>query len=63
MVATDAVTGDGTFRVIKGNLKVGGTIGRTVVPNVTGSRSDGAALADLLTELASMGLITDNSTA
>ena len=32
-------------------------------PTVTGSRSGNAALADLLTELDNMGLITDSSTA
>ncbi|MFE7547113.1 hypothetical protein [Streptomyces gardneri] len=30
-------------------------------PSVTGSRSDGTALANLLAELATMGLITDNT--
>ena len=32
-------------------------------PTVTGARDDGTALADLLTELATLGLITDSSTA
>jgi hypothetical protein len=32
-------------------------------PTVTGSRTDGTALADLLTELATLGLITDSSSA
>ena len=31
-------------------------------PNVTGSRASGAALASLLTQLAALGLITDNTT-
>ena len=32
-------------------------------PTVTGARDDGTALADLLTELATLGLLTDSSTA
>jgi hypothetical protein len=32
-------------------------------PTVSGSRASGAALADLLTKLATMGLIVDGSTA
>ena len=32
-------------------------------PTVTGSRAGNAALADLLTELATLGLITDSSSA
>ena len=34
-----------------------------VKPTVTGARDDGTALADLLTELATLGLLTDSSTA
>lgn len=34
-----------------------------VKPTITGTRADTAALADLLTELATLGLITDSSTA
>ena len=34
-----------------------------IKPTVTGARDDGTALADLLTELATLGLITDSSTA
>ncbi len=32
-------------------------------PTVTGARDDGTALADLLTELETLGLLTDSSTA
>jgi len=35
----------------------------TTVPEITGARDDGSALADLLTELETLGLITDSSTA
>jgi hypothetical protein len=35
----------------------------TDAPSVTGSRFTGAALQDLLTELAGIGLIEDNTTA
>ena len=51
------------FSVANGNAI--GFYGATpaVKPTVTGSRGGNAALADLLTELATLGLITDSSTA
>lgn len=44
-------------------LGVHGVTPPTARPEVTGSRSDGTALASLLTALASYGLITDSTTA
>lgn len=48
-------------------LKVNGNLGffnttPVAKPTVTGSRSDGTALASLITALASLGLITDSTT-
>jgi hypothetical protein len=49
---------------VAGNLVVTGTIAKGVVPDVSGARdTPEAALADLLTELAGLGLITDSTTA
>lgn len=47
-----------------GGIKIGFFAATPVVkPTVTGSRGGNAALADLLTDLAGLGLITDSSTA
>lgn len=40
-----------------------GAFGPVTPPTITGSRSDGTALADLLTKLAAMGLVIDGTTA
>ena len=50
------------------DLKIDGDVGfydtePQTKPTVTGARDDGTALADLLTELATLGLITDSTTA
>ena len=51
--------------LIEGNSTGIGFFGSTPVakPSITGSRGGNAALADLLTDLASLGLITDSTTA
>lgn len=51
---------------IPGDLRVNGTVGfydtaPVAKPTVTGSRGSNAALASLLTALASQGLITDST--
>lgn len=59
-----SVNYSGTVR-IKSNATGLGFFNATPVakPSVTGSRGGNAALADLLTDLASLGLITDSTTA
>lgn len=75
--ATSTTTGDIVARGIglSGNLYLGGTLAHqgsslgfynaspVSKPTITGSRGDGTALASLLTQLASLGLITDSTTA
>ncbi len=68
-------TSDGYLRArsanqfeITANLRLGGDVGfydtaPQSQPTITGARDDGTALADLLTELATLGLIIDSSTA
>lgn len=59
--ATTAITNNatgGTYRVYQNILA-----DNEVVPDITGARASNAALADLLTSLATLGLITDSSTA
>jgi hypothetical protein len=46
-----------------GSLGLWGTTPPVVQPVVTGSRTDGTALASLLSALAAYGFIVDNSTA
>lgn len=51
---------------ITGNLRIDGSVGfygtaATGKQTITGSRAGNAALADLLTKLATIGLITDSS--
>lgn len=48
---------------VQGNAAISGTLSVGTVPSITGSRGGNAALASLLTALAAMGLITDNTTA
>jgi hypothetical protein len=48
---------------LTGSLGIFGATGPTAQPVVTGSRSDGTALASLLTALVAYGFIIDNSTA
>lgn len=48
----------GTYRIHSNVLAA-----NEVAPEITGARDDGTALADLLTSLATLGLITDSSTA
>lgn len=48
---------------ISGNLLVTGTIETSSKPTVTGDRSDGVALTNLLAALETIGLITDDTTA
>lgn len=62
-----SVSGTGTAIPLRVQL-TGGQLGffgsnGTTKPSITGSRGGNAALADLLTKLASMGLITDTTTA
>jgi hypothetical protein len=38
-------------------------IGATIRPEITGARDDGTALADLLTKLDALGVLTDSTTA
>src|SRR5690606_36471049 len=64
---TTGLTGAGDLDVA-GNVRVSGNIGfynttPQAKPTVTGSRGGNAALASLLTALATLGLITNNSTA
>ena len=47
---------------VAGNAKISGTLAVGTIPTITGSRTDGSALLNLLTALAAMGLIIDNST-
>ena len=69
--AAQTFSGNQTFsgRVdVAGAIKVGGNVGFNnvepiAVPNISGSRGGNAALASLLTALASYGLITDSTTA
>jgi hypothetical protein len=58
----------GRNAVVGGTLKVTGNVGfygttPAAKPTVSGSRTDGSALASLLTALAGLGLITDSTTA
>ena len=48
---------------VQGNAKVSGTLTVGSVPSISGSRGGNAALANLLTALAAIGLIVDNTTA
>jgi hypothetical protein len=48
---------------VAGNASISGTLAIGTIPTITGSRSSGAALANLLTAMVSMGLIIDDSTA
>ena len=56
------------LKVASGGAEFSGNMGffgttATTKPNITGSRGGNAALASLLTGLASLGLITDSTTA
>jgi hypothetical protein len=48
---------------VQGNASVSGTLSVGTVPTITGSRGGNAALANLLTALAAMGLIVDGTSA
>ena len=48
---------------VQGNASVSGTLSVGTVPTITGSRGGNAALANLLTALAAMGLIIDGTSA
>ena len=67
-VSTEALTirAAGTVEVKLGLAHQGSTLGfynttPTTKPTITGSRGDNAALADLLTKLAGLGLLTDST--
>lgn len=51
-----------SFRVDESSGDIGFGVDPTAKPTITGSRTDGTALADLLTKLAAKGLITDSTT-
>lgn len=66
--AADTLKTDDSFHVGATLRHLGSSLGffnaaAVTKPTVTGSRGDGSALADLLTELATLGLITDSSSA
>ena len=48
---------------VQGDAHVSGSLSVGIVPTITGSRNGNAALASLLTALATIGLIIDNTTA
>jgi len=67
-VAVDVVRAraSGAFEVLGALAHQGSTLGffnttPTTKPTITGSRGDNAALADLLTKLAGLGLLTDST--
>ena len=47
---------------VQGNARISGTLSVGTVPSITGSRGGNAALASLLSALAAMGMIIDNTT-
>lgn len=48
---------------VQGNARISGTLSIGTVPSITGSRGGNTALASLLSALAAMGMIVDNTTA